>query len=83
MWERAELKSLAKQSLKSNYWQAFLIALVLALVSGSGGGSSGGSGNRTGEYISRNPEIIIIVFAIIILALAFRLLLGYSLEIGA
>lgn len=84
MWDRVELKSLAKQSLKDNYWQAFLIGLVLALVSGSGGGSSsGGSGNKTSEYISRNPEMVIIVLAILILALAFRLLLGYSLEIGA
>ncbi|WP_313339735.1 DUF975 family protein [Sedimentibacter sp.] len=84
MWDRVELKSLAKQSLKGNYWQAFLIGLVLALVSGTGGGgSSGRAGDRTGEYIARNPDIVIIVFAILILALAFRLLLGYSLEIGA
>lgn len=84
MWDRVELKSLAKQSLKDNYWQAFLIGLVLALVSGTGGG--GGSGraeDRVSEYISRNPDAIIIVTAILILALAFKLLLGYSLEIGA
>ncbi|WP_312812639.1 DUF975 family protein [Sedimentibacter sp.] len=84
MWDRAELKSLAKQSLKGNYWQAFCISLVLSLVSGSGGSSgSGGTSERTGEYIARNPDAVIIFLAILFLALAFRLLLGYSLEIGA
>lgn len=84
MWIRSELKSLAKSSLKGNYWKAFWISLVLAIASG-GGGSSGGSSERVGEYIGRYPDetIVTISIAIIILGIAFRLLLGYSLEIGS
>lgn len=84
MWNRAELKSLAKASLKGNYGKAFLVGLVLALLSGNGGG--GGSGrarDEASEYVAHNPDALIIVFAIIILALAYRILLGYSLEVGS
>lgn len=84
MWTRAELKSLAKTSLKGNYWKAFLIGLVLSLASGSGsGGSSGRAGDTANEFIHRNPDAFIIIIAIIILGIAYRLLLGYSLEIGS
>lgn len=86
MWIRAELKSLAKESLKGNYWKAFLISLVLAFVSNGGGaGNSGNAGDSAGEYIGSHPDgtIIIVVIALIILAIAFRFLLGYSLEIGS
>ncbi len=84
MWTRAELKSLARASLKGNYWKAFLIGLVLSLASGSGGGGgSGRAGDRASEYLAHNPNALIIAAAIIILALAYRILLGYSLEIGS
>lgn len=87
MWTRAELKSLAKQALMDNYWKAFLVSLVLVLVSGSSGsGSSSGSssvGEATSDYVSQNPDVIIIGIAMIILVIAFRILLGYSLEVGS
>lgn len=84
MWTRAELKSLAKSSLKGNYWKAYLIGLVLTFLSGNGGGgSSGRAGDEASEFVSHNPDAIIIVAAIFILALAFRILIGYSLEVGA
>lgn len=84
MWTRAELKSLAKSSLKGNYGKAFLIGIVLTLLSGSGnGGSSGRAGDEASDFIQHNPDAIIIVIAIIILALVYRILIGYSLEIGS
>lgn len=84
MWTRAELKSLAKSSLKDNYWKAFLVALVLSLFSGTGGGgNSGGARDTASEYVSNHPDTLIIVIALIILAIAYRLLLGYSLEVGS
>lgn len=84
MWTRAELKSLAWSSLKGNYWKAFLIGLVLSLASGSGSsGSSGRAGDSAYEYISNNSDMLIILFAIIILSIAYRILLGYSLEVGS
>lgn len=84
MWTRAELKSLAKSSLKGNYVKAFLMGLVLTLLSGNAnGGGSGRGGDEVNEYIQRNPDALIVVIAIIILALAYRILIGYSLEIGS
>ena len=84
MWTRAELKSQARSSLKGNYWKAFLIGLVLTLASGNGsGGSSGRAGDTATEYLGNHPDYFIIVIAIIILSLAYRLLIGYSLEIGS
>lgn len=84
MWTREELKSLARLSLKGNYWKAFLISLVLSLASGSGnGGSSGRARDTASEYIRNNPDAFIIIIAVIILSIAYRLLLGYPLEIGS
>jgi uncharacterized membrane protein len=84
MWTRAELKSLAKTSLKDNYWKAFLVGLVFFFASGNGsGGSSGRARDTAQEYVSRNPDALIIVMALIVLAIAYRILLGYSLEIGS
>lgn len=82
MWTRAELKSLAKTSLKENYWKAFLIGLVISLASGEGGGGFGRLEYKLGEHIGSNPELII-VSAGMILTFAYRLLLGYSLEVGS
>ena len=80
MWDRVELKTLAKASLKNNYWKAFLISLVLLLATGRGGNSAG---DNTNDYIKSHPEYIIIFIAIFILVVAYRILLGYSLEIGS
>lgn len=80
MWDRAELKSLAKASLKNNYWNAFLVSLVLMLVTGRGGSSRG---EDTGEYLGRHPEYFMIFAVIVILLIAFRIFVGYSLEVGS
>jgi uncharacterized membrane protein len=34
MWQRADLKTQAKQNLNQKYWMAFLVSLILSLVSG-------------------------------------------------
>lgn len=86
MWTRSELKSLAKQSLKNNYWKAFLVSLVFFLFSGSGsggGGSSGSARDTATDYIGNHPDALIIFIALMFLAIAYRLLLGYSLEVGS
>jgi|LAHS01.1.fsa_nt_gb uncharacterized membrane protein len=85
MWDRAELKSLAKEVLKNNYWKAFLISLVILI---SGGGSSGGgpvsrnARETIGEWVDYT-EYAIIIIAVVILLAAFRILIGYALEIGS
>ncbi|WP_312832371.1 DUF975 family protein [Sedimentibacter saalensis] len=80
MWDRVELKSLAKASLKNNYWNAFLVSLVLMLVTGRGGSSRG---EDTGEYLARHPEYYMIFLVVVTLLLVFRILVGYSLEVGS
>lgn len=84
MWDRAELKALAKEVLKKNYWKSFLISLVLLISGeGSGGGSSGRSAGETvSEWIDFS-EYMIIIIAVIILIIAFRILIGYALEVGS
>lgn len=85
MWERAQLKTKAKEVLKGRYWKSFLISLVLILAGGdnSGGSSSGRSaGEAIGEWADYSKYAIIIA-AVIILIIAFRILIGYALEIGS
>lgn len=96
MWTRKDLKSKAKASLKPTYWKAFLVSLVIAVAGGNGspsfnwnmGNSSpGGSDLVTGS--GGDIFTALLVFAIIamvsfviILALAFRIFIGYPLEVG-
>lgn len=83
MWTRAELKSLAKQALKGNYLKAFLVSLVLAIFTGGGNGGRSSASEQASDYVSQNPDVLIIGIAMIILAIAFRIFLGYSLEVGS
>lgn len=80
MWDRVELKSLAKASLKNNYWNAFLVSLVLMIVTGRGGSSRG---DNTGEYLESHPEYFIYFAVGFILLVIFRIFVGYSLEVGS
>lgn len=97
MWNRADLKSNAKATLKKSYWKALIVSFILALVGGTGegGGSGFGAGSSNGfnndniDSFPVNdilPEILIIAigigFSILALVIAFRIFLGYPLEIG-
>ncbi len=85
MWERAELKIRAKEVLKKKYWKSFLISLVLLLAGGdnrSGGSSAGSNGDTLSEWFDFS-EYMIIIIAAVILIIAFRVLIGYALEIGS
>lgn len=90
MWTREVLKSRAKEVLKGNYWHAFLISLVIMLSGAeSGGGSGGGANNHsvrsTIKDVTYNIDyntIMIIAIGAVLLFIAFRILLGYSLEVG-
>lgn len=98
MWYRAELKTRAKTVLKSSYWKAFLVSLIIAVVGGNssgspnfnwnfGGGKSHNLSNSIGNINGSMLPIIvggIIIAAIIVcmLVFAFRVFLGYPLEVG-
>lgn len=92
MWTRGYLKDRAKKVLGVSYWKAFLVSIILLLVGANGsGGGSGGSASNSAETLrglSKEELIIylIIIFVVVILALifglAFRIFLGYPLEVG-
>lgn len=85
MWDRAELKALAKGVLKDNYWKSFLISIVILIAGGDSSGS-GSAGSSAGDAIGGGfnySNYMIIITAVIILAIAFRILIGYALEVGS
>ena len=95
MWTRKMIKTRAKEVLKVSYWKAFLVSLVIALVGGASGSSfnwkfgNHHTGNMTGNHYGSMSELwpyvpifIGAFFLIMVLVLAFRILLGYSLEVG-
>lgn len=95
MWTRKLIKSRAKEVLKISYWKAFLVSLVIALVGGTSTNSfnwrfgSDHSGNISGKYsgsvsdlLPYVPIFIGIFLLITVLVLAFRIFLGYPLEVG-
>ncbi len=95
MWTRAELKNRAKDVLRRDYWKAFLVSLIL-LFTGSAESSGptfnyhldskDGFQNSAGfsEWFSQAmPLILTLGLALFLAAVAFRLFIGYPLEVGA
>lgn len=93
MWTRKMLKTRAKEVLKLAYWKLFLVSLIIAFVGGDAGGgsfnfnwNSGGEQTQSGAGGDLSPEwfifIILGVLGVLLLVLAFRILLGYALEVG-
>jgi len=95
MWTRAMIKTRAKTVLKVSYWKAFLVSLVIALAEGGLSGSS--NWKNTNQFPKNIPDslssygtnlwsyvllLLLGALLVIILALAFRVLLGYPLEVG-
>jgi len=89
------IKTRAKAVLKVSYWKAFLVSLVIAMVGGTTSISSNwrsgnnDTGNFTnsfphsgGEIFPYLPLFIGAFFFIMILVFAFRIFLGYPLEVG-
>lgn len=90
MWTRRYLKKNAKEILKINYWKAFLVSLVLAIIGGSSNYSYriGNSFNSAPNQTNSIPHwmiasIVSFVIFIILVSLAFRIFVGYALEVGA
>ena len=92
MWTREYLKTRAKAVLNECYWRAFLVSILLIVFGAeSSGGSSGrGSGNGSGSGFFGNPQYLetllgVLAFAALALVLifAFRVFLGYAMEVGA
>lgn len=93
MWTRKDIKTRAKAVLKISYWKAFLVSLIIAVVGGNTGFHSFswniGGGDSTHNFSGSAAEmigflIVLAISAIILFLLyaAFRILLGYPLEVG-
>lgn len=91
MWERKELKQRAKDVLRVTYWKAFLVSLIFAIVGGGSGAPSFNSGSSSSsssdiDWASFAPFLIaagVIFLYVILFAFAFRIFLGFPLEIGS
>ncbi|WP_339063479.1 hypothetical protein [Tepidibacillus marianensis] len=94
MWIREVIKSRAKSVLKVSYWKAFLVSLIFAFVGGSNGQLNLSINNIFGDDTTSNliesTSKLFIVFSVIafvlfitLLAIAFRIFVGYALEVGA
>lgn len=98
MWSRKELKERAKNVLRISYWKAFLVSIIVGIASGSGGSGGGSFNNHFGSSGSSSSSfsssgdglaflgiaigILIVIIIVTLLALAFRIFLGYALEVG-
>ncbi len=96
MWTREELKSRAKSVLVNNYWKSFLISIVIVIASVNGDevnyrinehrASSRGFLRHVIDEITSysldNKEIFVIIMGLVLAMLAFRILIGFSLEVG-
>lgn len=90
MWDRKELKTRAKEALRGSYWKAFLVSLVIAFVGGNGPISInlnfGGKPQSGAPHSSLSLEMFFLFIAmgllVVLFIAAFRIFLGYALEIG-
>ncbi|MBN2853610.1 MAG: DUF975 family protein [Clostridia bacterium] len=86
MWTREELKSNAKNVLRTTYWNAFLVSLVVSLLAGTRGGNisySFPSKNGFGEFDIRIMGFVIAAsLAVTLLSLVFRIFVGYAFEVS-
>jgi len=87
MWRRIELKSRAKAVLRSNYWTAFWVSIVIMIAQGSIYSSRVNSGTDSStEYsiydVYTALAFIVLGMLLFIISLAFRIFVGYHLEVG-
>lgn len=92
MWTRKDIKTRAKAVLRVSYWKAFLVSLVIAFAGGNSNGRSfsfnWNSGSPQTQINSHHEIFPYVVLAILgglvvfLLILAFRVFLGYALEVG-
>jgi len=78
------LKTRAKKVLKVSYWKAFVVSLILGIAIGDRGGGSGRGFNNLMESLSPEEAFILslIVIFLVLLGIAFRIFVGYHLEVG-
>lgn len=87
MWTREELKTKAKAVLKTNYWQAFIVALVVFLLGAEGGGGGNGASNHQDDYymytdMSALLKPLLIGLGVALIFICIRIFIGYMLEVG-
>jgi uncharacterized membrane protein len=93
MWDRKELKRRAKEVLRKSYWKAFLVSIILTIVGGTSAPSFNfnlnfGKSDSPGmmDWDSMAPFLIIaivVMIFVVLFALAFRIFVGFPLEVGS
>lgn len=99
MWTREELKMRAKEVLKRSYWKALLVSFIVSIAAGEGGNIfSWRMGNRDGGNLTSfyrafdlDPRVLVTMLWIAVTAglaiftagMAFAILVGFPLEVGA
>ncbi|GAE88443.1 hypothetical protein [Acetivibrio straminisolvens] len=83
MWTREYLKNRAKAVLRVSYWKALVVSLILGVAASNGGGGSSGFDDLV-ESLSPQEAMIVLLIVVffVFLALAFRIFIGYHLEVG-
>ncbi len=94
-WTREALKLRAKDVLRVNYWQAFLVSLLLGVATGgfasgggaSGRGSSGGyseAGNQFSQFSAENPGVVagFVIIAVLIFLIITAIALAFRAFVG-
>lgn len=93
MWTRELIKTRAKDVLRKNYWEAFLISLIVGFASGGSNVKLNYNGNRYNLQFGRgamlSPEQIkyflgmsLVALTVFFITLSLRIFLGYCLEVG-
>lgn len=88
MWTREYLKNRAKEVLRTTYWPSLLVSIIIAFAGGGRGGGGGGGGGSGWNSGNDNFDIaaILVIISVVVIALlfaaAFRIFLGYPLEVG-
>ena len=91
MWSRKFIKDRSKAVLKFTYWKALLISLVITIAGGSqrvfNGSNSRVNFDMYKKYFNKDTFYIIAAIALFfaflgIIALLFRIFVGYMLEVG-
>lgn len=80
MWQRAELKSLAKQELKISYWLSFAVCLVAGLFTGGASGASSASSASKSTSFSDiqhiDPAVTAGILGIVLFSMLIAIMVG-------
>lgn len=86
LWTREALKRRAKITLSTSYWSAFVVSLAITIMGGRGGAGYDGDFVDSIKKVSGCqgilPYMVLFGIAVFLIGIAFRVFIGYALEVG-